>query len=216
MTVVAISIAVLLASAGFYAWRFWSSHSSKGRAVQILYWIEKSLCGHGHVTGIKWISRSEFEVPLRLMSNVFNRATVRVNIHEDRPFRWFQRNASPEPETMTFLADLDYKPAVNVEMNNMRWFARSKKVNDLNAPGWRFEKFEPVVLTTRLDWEKELTAAMQSVLGVEQKEDFQVVFRKTSPHFSVTLPLERITPGSELPVFELLNSIATYSSAQTS
>ena len=115
---------------------------------------------------------------------------------------------------MTFHADLDYRPAFNIDLKNMRFFARSKKDNDLNSPAWQFEKFEPVVLTTRLDWEKELTAAMQSVLGVEQKEDFQVTFRKTSPNFSVTLPLEKITPGSELPVFELLNSIATYSSAQ--
>ena len=168
------------------------------------------------MTGIRWVSKTEFEVPLRLMSNVFNRATVRVNIGSKKPFQWLKRNSTPEPETMTFLADLDYKPAVNVEMNNMRWFARSKKDNDFDSPGWQFEKFDPVVLTTRLDWEKELTSAMQSVLGVEQKEDFQVIFRKTSPHFSVTMPLEKITPGSELPVFELLNSIATYSSAEAS
>jgi hypothetical protein len=215
--VVSLTAALVVAVAAFYGWRFWTAHTNRGRAVEILCWIEKSLCGHGHVTGIRWLTKSEFEVPLRLASNVFVRSNVRVKIADEK-LLWhgLKRETAIEPETMTFHADLDYKPAFNMELNNLRFFARSKKDNDLSSPSWQFEKFEPIVLTTRLDWEKELTAAMQSVLGVEQKEDFQIIFRKTSPNFSVTLPLEKITPGSELPVFELLNSIATYSSAQAS
>ena len=211
-----LSISIFLAAiaVALYAWQFWSSHSSKGRAVQILYWIEQFLCGHGHVTGLKWISKSEFEVPLRLASNVFYRASVRVRIANGK-LPW-QRSRSAETETMTFRADLDYTPAFNVELKNMRWFARSRKENDPSSPGWKFESVAPVVLTTRLNWEKDVTAAFQSMMGMESKEDLQVTFRRTSPHFSVTLPLEKITPGSELPVFEMLNSIATVSSAEAS
>ena len=211
-----LSISIVLAAAAFavYAWHFWSAHTNKGRAVQILYWIEQFLCGHGHVTGIRWISKSEFEVPLRLMSHVFKGASVRVKIAESRlPWR---RSENNEAETMTFRSDLDYKPAFNVELNNMRWFARSRKENNPTEPGWRFERVEPVVVTTRLTWEREITAAFQSMVGVDNKEDLQVTFRKTSPHFTVTLPLEKITPGSELPVFEMLNSIATISSTEAS
>ena len=122
--VLGLSISIVLAAAAFavYAWHFWSAHTNKGRAVQILYWIEQFLCGHGHVTGIRWISKSEFEVPLRLMSHVFKGASVRVKIAESRlPWR---RSETNEPETMTFRSDLDYKPAFNVELNNMRWFAQ--------------------------------------------------------------------------------------------
>jgi hypothetical protein len=214
--VLGLSISILLASVAIalFIWRYWSSHSSKGRAVQILYWIEQFLCGHGHVTGIKWISKSEFEVPLRLVSNVFNRAGVRVKMAKGGlPWR---KNNRAEAETVTFYSDLDYRPAFNVELNNMRWFARSCKDNDPSGPGWNFERVEPVVLTTRLTWEKEITAAFQSMMHVENKEDLQVMFRKTSPHFSVTLPLEKITPSAELPVFEMLNAIATVNSAEAS
>jgi hypothetical protein len=98
----------------------------------------------------------------------------------------------------------------------MRWFARSRKDNDPTGPGWSFERVEPVVLTTRLTWEKEVTAAFQSMMHVENKEDLQVTFRKTSPHFSVTLPLEKITPSAELPVFEMLNTIAAVNSTEAS
>jgi hypothetical protein len=214
--VLGLSISIFLASVALatFAWRYWSSHSTKGRAVQILYWIEQFLCGHGHVTGIKWISKSEFEVPLRLVSNVFNRAAVRVKMTESGlPWR---KVVNSQGETMTFYADLDYRPAFSVELKNMRYFARSRKENDPTEPGWTFERIEPVVLTTRLTWEKEITAAFQSMMQVENKEDLQVKFRKTSPHFSVTLPLEKITPSAELPVFEMLNAIATVNSAEAS
>lgn len=173
--------------------------------MQILYWIEQFLGGHGHVTGMKWTSGSEFEVPLRLASGVFNRARVRVKI-APASLPW---ERAGNAETMTFSADLDYKPAFDAELANMRWFARSRKDNDLTAPGWKFENIAPVVLTTRLTWEREITSAFQTMMQVENKEDLQVVFRKTSPHFSVTLPLEKITPGADAPVFEMLNAIAT-------
>jgi hypothetical protein len=214
--VLGLSISIFLASVAisFFVWRYWSSHSTKGRAVQILYWIEQFLCGHGHVTGIKWLSQSEFEVPLRLASNVFNRASVRVKM--TTPTMSWRKRPCGETETVTFLADLDYRPAFNVQLNNMRWFARSRKDNDPTGPGWSFERVEPVVLTTRLTWEKEVTAAFQSMMHVENKEDLQVTFRKASPHFSVTLPLEKITPSAELPVFEMLNAIATVNSAEAS
>jgi hypothetical protein len=133
--VLVLGITIFLAGAALatYAWRFWSSHSNKGRAVQILYWIEQFLCGHGHVTGIKWVSKQEFEVPLRLVSNVFKGASVRVKIAQASvPWR---KPEHAETETVTFHADLDYRPSFNVELNNMRWFARSRKDNDPTGPG---------------------------------------------------------------------------------
>ncbi len=208
-----ISIVVAAAALAFYGWQFWSTHSNRGRAVHILCWIEQFLGGHGHVTGIRWISKSEFEVPLRLVSNVFNRASVRVKITSARvPWKLLKKAGAGEAETLTFRADLDYRPAFSAELRNMRWFARSAKENNPSAPGWKFESVTPVVLTTRLNWEREITAAFQSMMAIENKEDLQVTFRKTSPHFSVTLPLEKINPGSDVPLFEMLNSIATVSS----
>lgn len=208
-----ISIVVMAAALVFCGWQFWARHSNKGRAVNILCWIEQFLCGHGHVTGIRWLSQSEFEVPLRLVSNIFNRASVHVKIaHARVPWNLFRQHSGSDVETLTFRADLDYRPAFTAELRNMRWFARSTKEKSPSEPGWKFESVTPVVLTTRLTWEREITAAFQSMMSVENKEDLQVTFRKTSPNFSVTFPLEKITPGSEVPLFEMLNSIATVSS----
>src|SRR5207244_5018088 len=70
-----------------------------------------------------------------------------------------------EPETLTFQADFDLQPNFNLELQNRRWFARTQKNLNLDNPGWQFEGCLPVVLTTKLDWQRELTTAMQSVLA---------------------------------------------------
>jgi hypothetical protein len=199
-------------------WYFWSVRSNRLRAVQILYWIENSLSGQGHVTGIKWTSLSEFEVPVKMASKLFRRASILVKISSYKvPINWIlARFQEPELETLTFQADFDLHPTFNLQLQNRRWFARSQKNLDVEAPGWHFENCVPVVLTTRLDWEKELTSAIQSVLAVDERENMQVEFRKSSPHFSATVPLEAITPESQMAVFELLGAIASRASAKAS
>jgi hypothetical protein len=215
----ALASLYLLAALGSAAiWYLWSVRSNRVRAVQVLYWIENALDGQGHVTGIRWISISEFEVPVRLASKMFRRASVLVKISAyKKPISWFLAQLQePEPETLTFQADFDLQPSFNLELQNRRWFARTQKNLDLETPGWEFEACLPVVLTTRLDWQRELTTAMQSVLAVEQRENMQVSFQSSSPHFSATLPLEAITPESHMPVFDLLKEIAARASAKTS
>jgi hypothetical protein len=188
------------------------------RAVQVLYWIENALGGQGHVTGIRWISISEFEVPVRLASKMFRRASILIKISAyKKPISWLlERVQEPEPETLTFQADFDLQPNFNLELQNRRWFARTQKNLNLDNPGWQFEGCLPVVLTTKLDWQRELTTAMQSVLAIEQRENVQVTFQTTSPHFSATVPLEAITPESHMPVFDLMKEIAARASAKAS
>jgi hypothetical protein len=199
-------------------WYFWSARSNRLRAVQVLYWIENALAGKGHVTGIRWISLSEFEVPVKMASKLFRHPSILVKISAYKvPVNWIIAHfREPEPETLTFRADFDPHPAFNLQLQNRRWFARSQKTLDLDAPGWQFESCLPVVLTTRLDWQKELTTAIQSVLAVEQRENMQVEFQESSPHFRATVPLEAITPESQMAVFELLGSIASRATAKAS
>lgn len=213
-----ILLYVLIGAGTAALWYFWSVRSNRTRAVQVLYWIENALAGKGHVTGIRWISLSEFEVPVKMASKLFRRTSILVKISSyKRPINWIMaRIQEPEPETLTFQADFDLHPSFNLELQNRRWFARSQKTLNLDSPGWQFEGCLPVVLTTRLDWQKELTTAIQSVLAVEERENMQVHFRQTSPHFSATVPLEAITPESKVAIFELLGSIASRATAKAS
>ncbi|MCU1285472.1 MAG: hypothetical protein JWO13_1822 [Acidobacteriales bacterium] len=213
-----ISLYLLVGVGTAAIWYFWSVRSNRQRAVQILYWIENALGKQGHVTGIRWHSVSEFEVPVRMASKLFRKSSILVKISSYRiPINWLlARINEPEAETLTFQADLDLHPTFNLELQNRRWFARSQKNLNVEGPGWQFEGCVPVVLTTRLDWQKELTTAIQSVLAVDQRENLQVQFRQSSPHFTATVPLDAITPESQMAVFDLLGSIVSRASAKAS
>jgi hypothetical protein len=65
-----------------------------------------------------------------------------------------------------------------------------------------------VVLTTRLDWQKEVTGMMQSLMACAHREDLNLEFRKSSPHLVLTMPLEKIRPGSDSCIFEVLRTVA--------
>ncbi len=202
------------------AWYAWTIRCNRNRAFEIVHWIENALNGQGHVTGIHWLSNAEFEVPLRLVSGVFRKARIMVRISPlELPLNWLMRRfKSAEPDTLTFFADLDLRPSFSLEMQSMRWFARSSKNLDLKDEGWSFESPAPVMLTTRLDWQKEATEVFQSVMNWETRDQISLSFQRSSPHFRATVPLEAIAPETrkQSQVFETLRAIAEGASARAS
>lgn len=202
------------------AWYAWTIRSNRARAFEIVHWIENAMNGQGHVAGVHWLSNAEFEVPLRLASGVFRRARIMVRISPlELPLNWLLRRIkTSEPDTITFCADLDLKPSFSLEMQSMRWFARSRPDLDLKQDGWQFHSPEPVLLTTRIDWQKEATEVFQSVMNWESRDQMSLTFQRSSPHFRATVPLESIAPESrkQSQVFETLRAIAEGASAKAS
>ncbi len=209
---------VAVAGLAMGCWYLWSVRANRNRAVSILHWIENALGGQGHVTGIRWINQSEFEVPLRLASSPFRKSKLVVTLApREFPLNWLMGKLRKEQtETLTFTADLELKPVLTLEVQSMRWFARSRKDADPTKGNWDFECGSPVVLTTRPDWRKEVAAIVQSMVNCEQRDNLQLQFRKTSPHFRATVPLEAIKPAEQdtWNIFETLRSIATGASAK--
>ncbi|HUS19299.1 MAG TPA: hypothetical protein VMZ25_06590 [Terriglobales bacterium] len=176
---------------------FWLQRNLQQRALQALRWIENSLGTAGHVSGMRWLSDSKFEVPLKVVHPVFHRAYIEVNL----PPRKFLRQR--EPATLTFHSDLDHAPGFSMAFENLRWFARTDKNLSSDAPGWQVISSAPVVLTTRLDWERDVTSAIYTVLHTERREHVNVTFRRSSPNFSATFPLDSLAPEASEP-FEFL------------
>jgi hypothetical protein len=203
--VVSVCVAV-----GFVtAWYLWARSSSRNRALQVLHWIENSLGGYGHVTGIRWIDAETFEVPIRVSQQVFRKCRFRVQMSPpEMPLNWLWRRVRPRKDVLQFSADLDYKPRFAMQMRTQRWFARTKSDSTSDDEGWKFESCQPVVLTTRLDWQKEIAGVMKSLMTCAHRENLDVEFRKTSPHLRMTMPLESIRPESGCKVFEVLRTVA--------
>jgi len=211
-------ICLLAGASIFLLWYWWSVRYHRREGLQILRWIERALAGNGHVAGIRWLAPSRFQVPLRLFSNVFRQASVMVELApREFPLRWLlNRMRGQKQETLTFQADLDLAPSFGLEVASQRWFARSSRRLRLESPHWQFEQASPLLLTSRPEWQREIAGIMNSLLVARDRDFLSVAFRRNSPHFSATVPLESISPASTgaAQVFNVLRDLATEASTQ--
>ena len=193
------------------AWYFIFVRYNHARAIQVLRWIETSLRGHGHVTGIRWSTPSQFQVPIRLNTTVFRRVTVQVQITpREIPFRWLIEWLRKRPETLTFEADLDCAPGFNLMVRNHRWWGRTSRKLSPDPNGWVFEQTVPLLLTTRHGSQGNTPAMLKALFRCREKEFLKLLFRRRSPHFSATLPLETVAAAGEGEnLFDLLLDVAS-------
>ena len=208
-----ISIAVVLALLG--SWYCWVRRSNRLKALDVLQCINLALRGEGHVTGIRWLSPSRFVVPLRLRSHIFRRPAVRVElVRREQPPAWIAARLRGKVDSLTFQADLDGAPSFNFEVLNHRWCAGTHRRLPKDPSRWEFDRTEPLVFATR-KWQREVGTLINALLCSHQQELLALAFRRKSPHFSATVPLESLMPGDGAGpgVFTLLREIAAELSA---
>jgi hypothetical protein len=194
---VALVISLIAAVALCLAWYAVSVRCKHRKAREVLRWIQSALAGRGQVIGISWTGASRFRVPLRLTCGVFQRAWVLVELQSQQtPLQWLLRKLRGRHEILTFQADLDFPPTFSLHVHNFRWVARSSRRTPTNRPGWKFEYLQPLVISTRADRQKEIACAMTSLTKGDSSEFEDVSFQRSSPHFSATVPLESLAPGS--------------------
>ena len=213
------ALSLVMAAIACAAWYWVALRHNRRRALQVLRWIEFALAGQGQPTGIRWTAHSQFKVPLRLRCGVFHRAWLLVDLIPcQMPLHWLLSKARGRRELLTFQADLDLPPAFSMQVQNLRWYARSASKPPNHRTSWAFEHVGPFVISTRRDWQKEITSAMTSLARGENREFSNITFQRRSPHFSVTLPLETIAPGSPTRgcMFETMRELAASSSTSLS
>jgi len=201
---------------GCAVWYWIASHYSRRRAGEVTRWIESALAGQGHVTGMRWLSSSRFQLPLRMAHGMFRRASVLVEMTPcELPPQWLLGKMKAKRELLTFQADLDLPPAFSLHVQNFRWFARSSRKTPKRNSGWTFERTTPVVISTRFDWQKEVSSAITSLAQGQSHDFLTISFQRRSPHFCATLPLEAVAPDSPTRtcVFESMRELANNSSA---
>lgn len=192
------------------AWYFIFVRYNRNRAIQVLHWIESSLGGHGHVTGIRWSTPSRFQVPVRLSTTVFRHATMRVEITpREMPIRWLMGWLRRRPETLTFEADLDCAPGFNLVVRNHRWWGRTSRKLSLDPKRWVFEQTTPLLLTTRQAHPGNTPPMLNALLRCREKDFLKLLFRRSSPHFSATLPLETVAAPDGENLLDLLLEVAS-------
>jgi hypothetical protein len=201
------------------AWYGLSMRHNRRKAVRVLRWVEAALAGQGCVIGIRWLASSKFKVPLRLNSATFQRAWILVELSPcEMPLTWLLNRIRKRQDLLVFQADLDLPPAFSLDVHNLRWFARSSRKKSLSGVRWNFEQSAPFVISTRMDWQKEIASTMTSLAGSGNRDFSHISYQRSSPHFSVTLPLEAFAPNSPARnyLFETMRELAGSSSASLS
>ena len=193
----ALGIALIAATALCATWYSLFLRRKRKKAKEILRWIQSCLVGRGQIVGISWITASRFRVPLRLTCGVFERAWVLVELQaQQTPVQWLFNKIKGGREVLKFQADLDCPPTFSLQMQNFRWFARSSRKASIDRPGWQFERLQSVMISTRPDTQKEIACTMTSLSKGDSGDFLEVSFQRASPHFSATLPLEALAPGT--------------------
>jgi hypothetical protein len=184
---------------------------NRRRAAEILIWIRTAFSGHAQVLGIHWSSSSRFHVRLRLNSGAFQHSYMVVQLTPKEFFiNWLLNKIRQQQELATFQADLEPAPSFNLDVHNQRWCGRSRRGSRLNPERGVIENFGPFVLTTRNDWQREITAMIDALVASRDSDFLSISFRKTSPHLSATVALDSLAPQNAggNGVFHVLRELA--------
>lgn len=193
------------------AWYVGFLRYNRRRAAEVLLWIRTAFSGHAQVLGVHWTSASRFQVRLRLVPPVFQRSYIVVQLlPREFFFNWAISKLRKQQELATFEADLDSAPSMNLEVHNQRWCGRSRRGSRLDLNRGVIENFGPLVLTTRRDWQREITAMIDALVASRDSDFLTVSFRRSSPHLSATVPLDSLAPQSSSgnKVFHILRELA--------
>ncbi len=196
-------------------WYVWFRRRNRRKSIHVLQRIKTAFAGHAQIIGVRWAGASRFSVRLKVLSTLFQHASLLVYLHPlELPLNWLSSRIRKKKETLTFEADLECPPAFNLEVNNHRWCGRTR-----NFPKDRrriaVDTCGPFILTTRNDWQREITTMMTALVASRDCDFLTVSFRRTSPHFTATVPLDSLSPESqcEAEIFNVLRELASCASA---
>ena len=209
-------ISVVVSAVLVGAWYFIFSRYNRRRSLQILSWLEAALGPHGEIVGVRWAGMSRLHVPLRLAAGVFQRANIVVDmVPRELPLHWLMSRWRKQQDTVTFSADLDVPPAMNLELHNHRWCGRTQRKLPMKIERWGVEQSVPLVLTSRADWH--MAGMVSSLLATPHRDFLELRIRRQSPHLRARVPLESIAPGAPAPgqVFAMLRELAVGASTSS-
>lgn len=207
------SVVVALSTVMLWYWLCtrWNRHRAQG----LLAKIDSAFGGSGQVNSVQWITASQFLIYLRLNDCNFTQPCVTVRLApRELPLSWISFAAKKRRETLTFDANLLCPPGFNLEVQNQRW--RGKTGRRMPRKGVvRLKHVGPFILTSRREWQKDITSMMHGLAASRDCDLLSVSFRRIAPHFSATIPLDAITEAECTPVriFETLRELAAGASA---
>ena len=130
------------------------------------------------------------------------------------PLHWVARRLRKRRETVTFEAELDYRPRVKLYVQNYRWCGQTGERRPSMSQGWQLESMGATVITTQREWQDVLGPLLEPLLASRSSEFLHVGFRAKAPQFVACAPLQSLCPSAHASgMFEVLHELASSGSA---
>ncbi len=197
-------------------WYACLAYYNRRRGAQALSWVEKACAGKARIVGKKWHGTAHLQAHMGFAARWFENAQVTVRLlPRPSPLHWCLSLWRRQEETITFEADLDPVPGFQLQVFQHRWLTRKHTQMAHHSRDWEIFRPGPVVLTTRTQWNDEVTPVVNALMTSRGHNLLSVRFRNQSPHFSATLPLESVSNGQAAASFlNVLRELAAGASAR--
>jgi hypothetical protein len=185
----------MIAAAALLLWYAVFTHYNRRKGTEALHRVEAACLGDGKIVDSRWAGSSRIKAQIRFFRQPIEDALVTVRLRpRPLPIQWILSLWRGQKETLTFEADLDHVPAFNLEVMRHRWFTSNSPANeDTGSHKWTISRPGPVVLTTRTQWNQELTPVVNTLMTSRGHSLMSVRFRSKSPHLTATIALETLS-----------------------
>jgi len=199
-----------LAAALLGLWYLFFFYYNRRKGGAALRWAQNACAGKASLDEPRWLDSSCLQARLHFASGWFENARLSLRLlPRPLPIQWVVSRWRRQKETLTFEADLDCPPGFKLEVLNHRWCANSRRGSAPDEREWTLLRPEPVILTTRNQWEQELTPVLNALMAARQKSFLRVRFRPEAPQLAATVALDALADARSAASFlTLLRELA--------
>jgi hypothetical protein len=188
-TILLISVSTAAVLVGLWYYSFVRYNHRRG--VRALHWVESACARHGRIIEAQWSGASRLHAQLHFAANWVENARVTIRLlPRPLPLQWFMSRWHKQKETITFEADLDCAPALQLDVMRHRWLTQPSSKVSRKSKQWTISRPGPVVLTTSPEWREELPPIVNTLMTTRGHSLVSVRLRPESPHLAATIDLE--------------------------
>ncbi|MGO9124425.1 MAG: hypothetical protein ACLP6G_06000 [Terriglobales bacterium] len=178
-------------------WYFCLAGYNRRRGILALRKVEAACSHRARIVETHWIGASRLQAHLRFAAHWFEDAKVTIRLQpRPLPVQWLLSRWHRQRETVTFEADLDNAPGVQLEVFRHHWLSDGDRQMIRSSRNWTISRSRPVVLTTSNQWGQKLPPIVNTLMTTRGHSLLKVRLRPESPHLAATVDLE-VLSGEE-------------------
>jgi hypothetical protein len=196
-------------------WFFYFARYNRRKGATALRWVEAACSNKAPMLDARWLGATLLQARFGFAAHWFENVRVTIRLRpRPIPFKWFVSIWHKQKETLTFEADLDCAPGLQLDVFRHCWLSQRHSRVTSQPREWTVSHPGPVVLTTRARWTQELSPVVNTLMTARGHNLISVRFRSQSPHIAATVPLEALSDEQAAAGFlSVLRELASGASA---